>query len=60
MWTGLIGAGRFERLGERSLNTRLGSLNLKIPKLRTGSYFPGFLEPRKTVEKALVAVIQEA
>ncbi|MBL7405405.1 transposase, partial [Escherichia coli] len=45
---------------ERSLDTRLGSLNLKIPKLRTGSYFPGFLEPRRTVEKALVAVIQEA
>ncbi|MBY0138789.1 IS256 family transposase, partial [Methylorubrum populi] len=67
---GLIGAGRYERTGERStyrngyrersLDTRLGSLNLKIPKLRTGSYFPGFLEPRRTVEKALVAVIQEA
>jgi transposase-like protein len=42
----------------RSLDTRLGTLNLKIPKLRTGAYFPGFLEPRKTVEKALVAVIQ--
>ena len=35
-------------------------MNLKVPKLRTGSYFPGFLEPRKPVEKALVAVIQEA
>ena len=67
---GLIGAGRFERSAERatwrnghrerSLETRLGTLNLKIPKLRTGSYFPGFLEPRRTVEKALVAVIQEA
>jgi putative transposase len=67
---GLIGAGRYERSGERStyrngyrersLDTRLGSLNLKIPKLRTGSYFPSFLEPRKTAEKALVAVIQEA
>jgi len=67
---GLIGAGRYERSGERStyrngyrersLDTRLGSLNLRIPKLRTGSYFPGFLEPRKTAEKALVAVIQEA
>jgi putative transposase len=67
---GLIGAGRYERSGERStyrngyrertLDTRLGSLNLKIPKLRTGSDFPGFLEPRKTAEKALVAVIQEA
>jgi putative transposase len=57
---GLIGAGRHERSGQRTLDTRLGTLNLKIPKLRTGAYFPGFLEPRKTVEKALVAVIQEA
>jgi transposase-like protein len=67
---GLIGAGRFERSAERatwrngyrerSLDTRLGTLNLKIPKLRTGAYFPGFLEPRRTVEKALVSVIQEA
>ncbi len=39
---------------------RLGTLELKIPKLRKGSYFPGFLEPRKTTERALVAVIQEA
>ena len=38
----------------------MGTLNLKVPKLRQGSYFPGFLEPRKTSEKALVAVIQEA
>src|SRR5215831_9169448 len=59
---GLIGAGRHERNGyrERSLDTRLGSLQLRIPKLRQGSYFPPFLEPRKTSEKALVAVIQEA
>ena len=42
------------------VDTRLGSLNLKIPKLRAGSYFPPFLEARKTTEKALVAVIQEA
>ncbi len=45
---------------DRSLDTRLGSLQLRIPKLRQGSYFPPFLEPRKTSEKALVAVIQEA
>ena len=45
---------------ERVLETRLGSLQLRIPKLRQGSYFPPFLEPRKTSEKALVAVIQEA
>jgi transposase-like protein len=67
---GVIGAGRHERTGERttyrngyrdrSLDTRLGSLQLRIPKLRQGSYFPPFLEPRKTSEKALVAVIQEA
>src|SRR5215203_7494613 len=67
---GLIGAGRHERstdrlnyrngYRERSLDTRLGSLQLRIPKLRQGSYFPPFLEARKTSEKALVAVIQEA
>jgi len=67
---GLIGAGRHERTVDRStyrngyrdraLDTRLGSLQLRIPKLRQGSYFPPFLEPRKTSEKALVAVIQEA
>ena len=45
---------------DRSLDTRLGSLQLRIPKLRQGSYFPPFLEPRKTAEKALVTVIQEA
>ena len=46
---------------ERTLDTRLGTLQLRIPKLRTGpSYFPPFLEPRKTSERALVAVIQEA
>src|SRR5512135_1529074 len=45
---------------ERTLDTRLGQLQLRIPKLRQGSYFPPFLEPRKTSEKALVSVIQEA
>jgi len=68
---GVIGAGRYERSAERltyrngfrerALDTRLGTLQLRVPKLRTGpSYFPPFLEPRKTSEKALVAVIQEA
>jgi transposase-like protein len=67
---GLIGAGRYERSGERlnyrngfrdrTLDTRLGALQLRIPKLRQGTYFPPFLEPRKTSERALVAVIQEA
>jgi len=45
---------------ERFWDTRAGSIDLRIPKLRRGSYFPGFLEPRRTAEKALVAVIQEA
>jgi putative transposase len=67
---GLIGAGRHERsperlnwrngYRERALDTRLGTLQLRVPKLRQGSYFPPFLEPRKASEKALVAVIQEA
>jgi putative transposase len=45
---------------ERAWDTRVGSLELKIPRLRRGSYFPEFLEPRRTAEKALAAVIQEA
>lgn len=67
---GLIGAGRHERSAERlnyrngyrerALDTRLGTLQLRVPKLRQGSYFPPFLERRKVSEKALVAVIQEA
>jgi putative transposase len=40
--------------------TRAGTVELRIPKLRKGSYFPGFLEPRRMAEKALTAVIQEA
>lgn len=67
---GMIGAPRYERSGEwmtwrngyrdRSLDTRLGRLDLRIAKLRQGNYFPPFLEARKTTEKALIAVIQEA
>jgi len=45
---------------DRLWQTRAGDVNLKIPKLRQGSYFPGFLEPRRTAEKAMAAVIQEA
>ena len=45
---------------ERVWDTRAGRINLAIPKLRKGSYFPAFLEPRRTAEKALTAVIQEA
>jgi putative transposase len=40
--------------------TRAGTVELRIPRLRKGSYFPGFLEPRRMAEKALTAVIQEA
>jgi putative transposase len=45
---------------ERDWHTRAGTVELRIPRLRTGSYFPGFLEPRRLAEKALTAVIQEA
>jgi putative transposase len=45
---------------DRAWETRTGAIDLRIPKLRKGSYFPGFLEPRRTAEKALTAVIQEA
>jgi putative transposase len=65
-----VGAAHHERSDERvthrngyrdrRLETRLGTMNLRIPKLRSGSYFPSFLEPRKTSEQALVAVVQEA
>jgi transposase-like protein len=45
---------------DRSWETRAGTVELRIPKLRKGSYFPGFLEPRRMAEKALTAVVQEA
>jgi transposase-like protein len=45
---------------ERGWQTRAGTVELRIPKLRRGSYFPAFLEPRRLAEKALTAVIQEA
>jgi transposase-like protein len=45
---------------DRDWETRAGTVELRIPKLRRGSYFPAFLEPRRTAEKALTAVIQEA
>ena len=45
---------------DRLWDTRAGAIDLRIPKLRQGSYFPSFLEPRRTAEKALMAVIQEA
>src|SRR5579871_2660857 len=45
---------------ERNWDTRAGRIELAVPKLRKGSYFPSFLEPRRMAEKALTAVIQEA
>jgi putative transposase len=45
---------------DRDWETRAGTVELRIPKLRTGSYFPCFLEPRRLAERALTAVIQEA
>jgi transposase-like protein len=66
----IVGAGHHELSEERTthrngyrdrrLETRMGTMNLKIPKLRSGTYFPSFLEPRKMSEQALVAVVQEA
>ena len=45
---------------DRDWETRAGTVELHIPRLRKGSYFPGFLEPRRMAEKALTAVIQES
>ena len=57
-----IGAEHGERNGYRNRNrtwdTRVGTMELHIPKVREGSYFPSLLEPRRRSEKALLAVIQ--
>ena len=65
-----VGADRYERSDERTgyrngsrprdWETRMGTVHLQIPKLRKGSFFPAFLEPRKRSEQALASVIQEA
>jgi putative transposase len=61
-WDGKSSDRLVQRNGyrERDWETRAGTVELRIPKLRRGSYFPGFLEPRRMAEKALTAVIQEA
>src|SRR6476659_8193880 len=69
--TELVGAARGERAPEERLTqrdgyrarrwaTRAGEIELAIPKIRRGSYFPSFLDPRKRSEQALVSVVQEA
>ena len=65
-----VGAGRHERspsrtgqrngYRERSWDTRVGTVELKVPRVRDSSYFPSLLEPRRKAEKALAAVVQEA
>src|SRR5262245_40011609 len=67
---GLIGAARHERTSERAgycngsrlrtCDTRVGTTELAIPKIRRGNYFPSLLEPRRRTERALLAVVQEA
>jgi putative transposase len=68
--TGVIGAGPWERSDARTaqrngsrprrLSTPAGDLELRIPKLRTGSFFPALLERRRRVDQALFAVVMEA
>jgi putative transposase len=65
-----VGAGRYERSAARTthrngsrgrlLSTKAGDVELKIPKLREGSFFPALLEPRRRIDRALLAVIMEA
>src|ERR671933_1822317 len=65
-----LGAERYERSAERRgerngyrdrlWDTRVGTIDLRVPRVRDGSYFPSLLEPRRRAERALVAVVQEA
>ncbi len=65
-----LGAERYERTGERTgqrngyrerpWDTRVGTIELQVPRVRDGSFFPALLEPRRRAEKALLAVVQEA
>jgi transposase-like protein len=65
-----VGAARHERTAgrtgrrngyrERRWDTRVGTIDLAVPRVRDGSFFPSFLEPRRRAERALVAVVQEA
>jgi transposase-like protein len=65
-----VGADRYERTSERTgqrngyreraWDTRVGTVNLRVPRVRDGSFFPSLLDPRKRAERALVAVVQEA
>jgi transposase-like protein len=65
-----LGADRYERTAERSgqrngyrereWDTRVGTIGLRVPRVREGGYVPGWLEPRKRAEQALVAVVREA
>src|SRR5437868_8713562 len=67
---GLVGAERYERTGDRAgyrngyrvrtWDTRVGTIELAIPKIKPGSYFPALLEPRRRAERALMGVVQEA
>jgi putative transposase len=66
----VIGAGRYERTEARTterngsrprlLSTQAGDVQLRIPKLRKGSFFPVILEPRRRIDQALYAVVMEA
>jgi putative transposase len=68
--TEVIGADRYQRTASRTthrngsrsrlLSTKAGDVELRIPKLRAGSFFPALLEPRRRIDRALLAVVMEA